>query len=171
MKLVIVFVLICCSYFLGDYVSKIYTNRHKQVSEIIKILEAIRCDISFGLYTLEDIFRKVGGKTDFYMSKFFNNLFCELSKSTEKTLDEIIKQNILSFQKESYLTQKDFEELKEVLLNLGKSDITSQQRLIDLSIENFKKITFETKEDIEKKGNVYKKLAVIMGIMISIILI
>ena len=42
--------------------------------------------------------------------------------------------------------------------------------MIDLSIENLKKITEETKEDISQKGMVYKKLVTIIGIMIGIIL-
>ncbi len=43
--------------------------------------------------------------------------------------------------------------------------------MIDLSIENLKKITGETKEDIKQKGIVYRKLATIVGIIIGIILI
>ncbi|TQW49559.1 stage III sporulation protein AB, partial [Clostridioides difficile] len=54
---------------------------------------------------------------------------------------------------------------------LGKSDIESQQRMIDLSIENLKKQTYETKEDINKKGVLYKKLVTFIGIGICIILI
>ena len=43
--------------------------------------------------------------------------------------------------------------------------------MIDLSIENFKKLTLETKEDIDKKGSVYRKISTIIGIVIGIILI
>ena len=39
------------------------------------------------------------------------------------------------------------------------------------SIENLKKITGETKEDINQKGMVYRKLATIVGLIIGIILI
>ena len=42
--------------------------------------------------------------------------------------------------------------------------------MIDLSIENLKKITVETKEDISQKGMIYRKLATIIGVMIGIIL-
>ncbi|MPM49858.1 hypothetical protein SDC9_96591 [bioreactor metagenome] len=73
--------------------------------------------------------------------------------------------------KETYLQEKEVDELKKLLLTLGRSDIDSQARMIDLSIENLKKITTETKEDVEKKGMVYRKLSTVIGIAIGIILI
>ena len=42
--------------------------------------------------------------------------------------------------------------------------------MIDLSIENLKKITEETKEDVNQKGMIYRKLSTIIGVMIGIIL-
>ena len=38
-------------------------------------------------------------------------------------------------------------------LSLGKSEVESQERLIDLTVENLKKLTVESKEDIKNKGN------------------
>ena len=43
--------------------------------------------------------------------------------------------------------------------------------MIDLAIENLKKLTSESQEDITKKGMVYRKLSAIMGIIVGIILI
>ena len=170
-KIIIIGVLVSCSYLIGDFISKIYTTRRKEVNEIIRILENIRSDISFGRYTLNEVFNRIGNKKDFLLSNFFRCISYDLTKNTDKTLEEVILFNIKNLQKESYLNDKDIEELKEVLISLGKSDVSSQQRVIDLSIENFKKTTLETKEDIEKKGVVYKKLSTIIGVMIGIILI
>ena len=38
--------------------------------------------------------------------------------------------------KETYLQNKEIDELKKLIFTLGKSDIESQSRMIDLSIEN-----------------------------------
>ena len=170
-KIILVLIIISCSYLLGEQIGKIYTKRHIQVNELIKILEIIRMDLSFSMYTLGEIFEKIGYKNDYSISSFFSLLSKELRESTYKTLDEVVNSNIYKLSEENYLNKKDVDELKSVLITLGKSDIASQQRLIDLSIENFKRTTVETKDDIEKKGNVYKKLSTIIGIMISIILI
>ena len=95
----------------------------------------------------------------------------ELHNNQSKVLEEILNDNIEILIKETYLQDNEIDELKKLIITLGKSDIESQTRMIDLSIENFKKLTLETKEDIDKKGSVYRKISTIIGIVIGIILI
>ena len=73
--------------------------------------------------------------------------------------------------KNTYLKENEIEEFKKLILSLGKSEVESQERLIDLTVENLKKLTIESKEDIKNKGNLYKKLITFSGICIGIILI
>ena len=152
-KIFIIGVLIVCSYLIGEYIYKAYTKRHKEVNDLIRILEIMRMDLSFGLCT------------------FYKRLENELHNNSYKVLDEILNDSIQILIKETYLQDKEINELKKLIFTLGKSDIESQSRMIDLSIENLKKITGETKEDIKQKGIVYRKLATIVGIIIGIILI
>ena len=170
-KIIIIGILVACSYLIGEYIYKAYTNRHKQVNDLIRILEIIRMDLSFGMYTLEEIFKRAGGKTEYCTSNFFKKVEDELHNNQSKVLDEIINDNIQMLIKETYLEDKEVDELKKLILTLGKSDIESQTRMIDLSIENLKKLTSETKEDIDKKGLVYRKLSTVIGLVIGIILI
>lgn len=170
-KIFIIGVLIVCSYLIGEYIYKAYTKRHKEVNDLIRILEIMRMDLSFGLYTLEEIFKRLGNKEEFCTSNFFKRLENELHNNSYKVLDEILNDSIQILIKETYLQDKEINELKKLIFTLGKSDIESQSRMIDLSIENLKKITGETKEDIKQKGIVYRKLATIVGIIIGIILI
>ena len=128
-------------------------------------------DLSFGLYTLEEIFKRLGDKEEFCTSNFFKRLENELHNNTYKVLDDVLNDSIHILMKETYLQNKEIDELKKLIFTLGKSDIESQSRMIDLSIENLKKITGETKEDINQKGRVYRKLATIVGLIIGIILI
>lgn len=170
-KIFIIGVLIVCSYLIGEYIYKAYTKRHKEVNDLIRILEIMRMDLSFGLYTLEEIFKRLGDKEEFCTSNFFKRLENELHNNSYKVLDEILNDSIQILIKETYLQDKEINELKKLIFTLGKSDIESQSRMIDLSIENLKKITGETKEDINQKGIVYRKLATIVGLIIGIILI
>lgn len=128
-------------------------------------------DLSFGLYTFEEIFKRLGDKEEFCTSNFFKRLENELHNNTYKVLDEVLNDSIHILMKDTYLQNKEIDELKKLIFTLGKSDIESQSRMIDLSIENLKKITGETKEDINQKGMVYRKLATIVGLIIGIILI
>lgn len=170
-KIIIIAILVGCSYLIGEYIYKGYTKRHKQVHELIRILEIMRMDLSFGLYTLEEIFKRIGDRTEFLTSIFFKKLEYELHNNKSKVLDEILNDNISILSKETYLQNREVDELRKLILTLGKSDIESQERMIDLSIENLKKLTEETQEDINKKGMVYKKLSTIVGLIIGIILI
>ena len=170
-KIFIIGVLIVCSYLIGEYIYKAYTKRHKEVNDLIRILEIMRIDLSFGLYTLEEIFKRLGNREEFCTSNFFKRLENELHNNSYKVLDEILNDSIQILIKETYLQDKEINELKKLIFTLGKSDIESQSRMIDLYIENLKKITGETKEDIKQKGIVYRKLATIVGIIIGIILI
>ena len=83
----------------------------------------------------------------------------------------MLNENIIKLNKETNLQDKEIEELKKLFLTLGQSDIDSQQRLIDLTCENLKKFTSDSKEEILKKGSLYKKLITFIGICIGIILI
>ena len=170
-KIFIIGILIGCSYLIGEYIYKAYTKRHKEVNDLIRILEIMRMDLSFGLYTLEEIFKRLGDREEFCTSNFFKVLEYELHNNPYKVLDEILNDSINILMKDTYLQHKEIDELKKLIFTLGKSDIESQSRMIDLSIENLKKITGETKDDISQKGMVYKKLATIIGLIIGIILI
>lgn len=170
-KIFIIGILVACSYLIGEYIYKAYTKRHKEVNDLIRILEIMRMDLSFGLYTLEEVFFNIGNKKDFILSSFFKNMSNDLREEKDMTLDEILDINTEKLHKESYLQDREVDELKKLILTLGKSDIYSQERMIDLAIENLKKLTSESQEDITKKGMVYRKLSAIMGIIVGIILI
>ncbi len=138
-KIILVGILIGCSYLIGEDISKAYTKRHKQVNDLIRVLEIMRMDLAFGLYTLEEIFKRLGDKEEFCTSNFFKRLENELHNNTYKVLDDVLNDSIHILMKETYLQNKEIDELKKLIFTLGKSDIESQARLIDLSVENSKK--------------------------------
>ena len=129
-------------------------------------------DLAFGMYTLEEIFRNIAVKDEYDFSEFFSKFADELSKEDGKTIDTDTNQETIHIlYKGTYLKENEIEEFKKLILSLGKSEVESQERLIDLTVENLKKLTVESKEDIKNKGNLYKKLITFSGICIGIILI
>ncbi len=170
-KIIFIGLLIGGSYLIGDIIYKSFIKRHKELNEVIGILEIIRMDLSFGLYTLEEIFYRASLKRDYCLCDFFGNMKEDLSKEDGRVLEEILNENIEKVKESTNLKNKEIEEIKKLFLTLGQSDIESQQRLIDLTCENLKKITGDSKEEILKKGSLYKKLITFLGICIGIILI
>ena len=120
-------------------------------------------------YILKTEVEKVKDEYDF--NEFFSKFADELSKEDGKTIDNILNETIHILYKDTYLKENEIEEFKKLILSLGKSEVESQERLIDLTVENLKKLTVESMEDIKNKGNLYKKLITFSGICIGIILI
>ena len=170
-KIFFIGILIGSSYLIGDIIYKTFVKRHKELNEVVNILEIIRMDLAFGLYTMEEIFYRASLKRDYCLCNFFNNMHEDLIKEDGRTLEEILNNNITILKDKTNLQNKEIDEIKKLFLTLGQSDIESQQRLIDLTCENLKKLTSDTKEEIFKKGLLYKKLITFIGICIGIILI
>ncbi|CEN89468.1 stage III sporulation protein AB [[Clostridium] sordellii] len=169
-KIIMISILVACSYLIGEYIYKAYTKRHKQLNELIRILEIMRMDLAFGLYTLDEMFFRIGENKEMSFHMVFKNICKDLRDENNKTLESILDKNLKDMGKDTYLQDREIEELKNLILTLGKGDIESQERMIDLSISNLKKMTEESLEDINKKGNVYKKLSTIIGLVIGIFL-
>ena len=73
-KIFFVGLLIGSSYLIGDTIYKSFIKRHKELNEVISILEIIRMDLAFGLYTLEEIFYRASLKKDYCLCEFFKNM-------------------------------------------------------------------------------------------------
>ena len=169
-KIILIGFLIGSSYLIGEYIYRMYVSRHRQINDLIREFEIIRMDLSFGMYTLEEIFDRISDKHPIAYSRFFKSIANDLKSDNLKTLDGILNDNIDILNKDTYLASKEIDEIKKLISTLGKSDVESQQRMIDLTIDNLKKHTTETKDDISKRGMLYKKLVTFVGIGICIVL-
>ena len=122
-------------------------------------------------YTMEEIFYRASLRKDYCLCSFCKDMKDDLEKEDGKTIKEILNKNTIKLKKDTNLQDKEIEQIKKLFLTLGQSDIESQQRLIDLTCENLKKLTSDSKKEILKKGSLYKKLITFIGICIGIILI
>ena len=105
-KIVMIGILVACSYLIGEYIYKAYVKRHKQISELIRILEVMRMDLSFGLYTLEEIFFRVGENKEFTTSKFFKDMSEDLKNENNITLEKMLENNFVIWKKKRIFKKK-----------------------------------------------------------------
>ena len=89
-KIFLVGMLIGCSYLLGEEISKRYIKRNRQLNDLIRILEIIRMDLSFGMYTLEEIFRNISLKDEYDFKEFFSSFADSLLKEDGKRIEDIL---------------------------------------------------------------------------------
>ena len=73
-KIFFIGILIGSSYLIGDIIHKSFIKRHKELNEVIRILEIIRMDLAFGLYTLEEIFYRASLKKDYCLCNFCKDM-------------------------------------------------------------------------------------------------
>ena len=121
-KIFLIGILIACSYLIGEFIYQAYTKRHKQLNELIRILEVMRMDLSFGLYTLEEVFFNIGNKKDFILSSFFKNMSNDLREEKDMTLDEILDNNTEKSVMLDFM-EKNTRKIETELDNLIKKEI------------------------------------------------
>ena len=122
-KIILVGMLIGCSYLVGEDISKRYIKRHKQLNDLIRVLEIIRMDLAFGMYTLEEIFRNISLKDEYDFNEFFSKFADELSKEDGKTIDNILNETIHILYKDTYLKENEIEDFLEYAKFLYDIDV------------------------------------------------
>ena len=79
-KVFFIGILIGSCYLIGEIIYKAFIKRHKELNEVIRMLEIIRMDLAFGLYTLEEIFYIASLKQDYCLCNFCKDMKEELIK-------------------------------------------------------------------------------------------
>ncbi|WFD09062.1 stage III sporulation protein AB [Tepidibacter hydrothermalis] len=167
-KIVLIIFILICFFLLGEELYRSFKKKYSDISDLVKVLEVLNMQLEFGLYTLEEVFEKIGNKKEFNISYFFEALSIKL-KENNKSLDDIVNESIPIINQKTNLSISEIEEIINLINNLGKSDYYSQKRIIDLAIENLKKNEKEAFLEIKTKGILYKKLSLTMGFLLVII--
>ena len=166
-KIILVGMLIGCSYLVGEDISKRYIKRHKQLNDLIRVLEIMRMDLAFGMYTLEEIFRNIAVKDEYDFSEFFLKFADELSKEDGKTIDNILNETIHILYKDTYLKEneievknkvRELEETKESFTRVNLALTTVEKELNEKSkiIENLQ-LNIVSLSDISKEDKAIKE--------------
>lgn len=163
--------MIICFFLLGEELYRHYKKRHKDISDLIKILEILHMELGFGLYTLGEVFLKLGNKKEFPLWEFFQDLGSRLEQNEISKLEDVLNETITIAKEKTNLDSRELDEIRNLILNLGKSDFYSQERIIDSTIENIKKMQQDAFLEIKTKGILYKKITLIMGFLLGIILL
>ena len=90
-KIFFVGLLIGSSYLIGDTIHKAFIKRHKELNEVISMLEIIRMDLDFGLYTMEEIFYRASLRKDYCLCSFCKDMKEDLEKEGYKNLLELFE--------------------------------------------------------------------------------
>lgn len=159
------------SSFLGYYLSLNCAKRPQQIREIQVLLQIFENEISFLSNLLTDAFDKVYKSSKSEVGEFFKhtiqNLKSEDNLSASQAWEGAIKENI----KKTALNKEDADVLIDFGKMLGKSDLEGQIKNIKLTISQLKLQEKKAEESRSKNEAIFKKLGVLGGIALVIILI
>lgn len=166
MKIILGIAVIACSTQIGILLSKKYVYRLDELDEIKNNFKIMENKIKYTYEPLEDIFSEVAELSSFSIKELFIRTSQNIKqKGAEKAWKDEIKSADLSLKKEDKNILKEFGNL------LGKTNKEGQinqiqfvNTLLDRQIE-------KAKEDKSKNETVYKKLGLIFGIGIVVVLI
>jgi len=166
LKFILSSIIILCSTRVGIEISKKYVLRENELYEFKNNLEIMKNRIEYTYEPLDRVFDFIAKNSNSEVSNVFKNVALNISYNDPTSLlkEEIEKSN-LSINKED----------REIIIsfgnNLGKTEKEGQISNINLTISLLDKQIGQAKREREKNENLYKKLGIIFGIMICVILI
>ena len=167
-KFILLITLFCTSTAIGILISKKYSNRVQILKDLKNALNMFEVKINFSFQTIPEIFKDISDKFEGTVAKIFSNTIKYINEDNllageawEKSVDS----NGYSLKKE------DINSLKTLGKMLGRTDIEGQVSQIELVSSFIEKQIIDAVESKNKNEKMYKKLGVIVGLVLVIVLI
>lgn len=166
LKYISLFFILAISTSIGFKISKKYSTRLRQLSEIQRALNIFEEKIKFTYEPIPDVFKELSIK----FSDEINNIFYMASQNMkimtageawEKALDN----------SETKLTKEDIETLKGLAKMLGKTDLDGQVSEIRLTRKFLETKMKEAEIEKNKNSKMFKTLGATLGLTVVIILV
>lgn len=156
---------------IGILISKKYSNRVENITSMINCLLILDTEIIHLSNPIDIAFKNVDERSDSKVSKIFLDTIINLNNNRNSNLHNAFK-NFLTMESSNYnFTKED----KEILLSLSKvigvTDSDEQNKHFDTAIEQLKIQRKQAIIEAEKNEKLHKKLGVIFGLLIILILI
>lgn len=171
LKFILLIGIFCTSSVIGILISKRYINRLHILKDIKSALNIFEVKLNFSCDTIPEIFIEISKKIKGVAGEIFEDTVDCLGpndansilvgEAWERALDK----------KTDVLKKEDINSLKTLGKLLGKTDIQGQINQIKLVCEFLDKQIEEALEEKNKNEKLYKKLGVIVGLVIVIVLV
>lgn len=165
-KLILLSLVFCTSSIIGILMAKKYSNRLNILKNIKEGLNIFEVKMNFTCDTIPDVFREISTKIEKSSGKIFSDAVVYLQNSSVQQSWE------MSIDKNSdYLKEEDKNILKSLGKLLGKTDINGQIAQLKLVNNFLEKQINDAEEEKNKNEKMYKKLGVIVGMAMIVVLI
>lgn len=165
-KFILLFFVFGTSSVIGILMAKKYSNRLNMLKNIKEGLNIFEVKINFSCDTIPEIFAEIATKIERNSGKIFSDTILYLQNSSVQQAWEMsIDKNLDCLKQEDKVTLKSLGKL------LGKTDINGQIAQLKLVNNFLEKQINNAEEEKSKNEKMYKKLGVIAGIAMVVVLI
>ncbi len=166
LKIVLSIFIVICATNIGILISKKYLYRLQELDEIKDCFNIMETKIRFTYEPISEIFREISEVSSPEIKKMFNNIIENIEKlGAKEGWEKGIKEVDMS------ITKEDKEILKGFGKMLGKTDKDGQLSEINLIISLIDRQIKQAEAERDKNEKFYKKMGLIAGLGIVIILI
>ncbi|WP_157950214.1 stage III sporulation protein AB [Vallitalea okinawensis] len=169
-KYICMAVILACSSLLGFYLSKLDEYRLKELLSVKKMAIMLASEIEYSS-SLVAALEHIAGRLDAPLNNWVMDIAVELSKRTGKPLVTIWNEKCEVYVNQAYLTDSDWEYIRDFGKNLGYLDKSMQHKNIRLFIDYLDDeiVLINNSKDNNKK--MYRSLGILMGLLVVIVLI
>ena len=162
-------ILICASCgLLGLYMGHRGVVRAKHLMEFKQSLLLLKSEIEFAVYALPEAFVNVSNKAGENLRDFYTNISRRLENKAD--LANVWEEGLKEL-KNSNLTDEDLEAIRSLGKSLGSIDAEIQIKAIDMTIMALDDILIRLNAQNVKDGKMYRRLGLLGGMLITVILL
>lgn len=165
--LCLVIVLACGG--LGMMKSQTYSQRLAELAGMKDMIQMLRTEMSYRKDPLPTVFARISA----YKDAVAMNILWECSLRMKESLNfkECWQEAVETACARSCMTEEDLAIIKDLGLQLGKSDVQGQEAMFSLADAKLETQIREAAKDKESRGRMYRGLGFSIGIVIAVILI
>lgn len=166
MKAVIMLITVVCGYCIGNMFASKLKMRRKFLEKMILLLDNFENLIRYKDMTVDELVKWAVKSNEYKELCFLQIIDEENGEFSEKWRDSLDNKQLKAF-----LSNEDINEISLIGVGLGKSDKQGQDAHLKLH-KTLIKNKYETAlKDEQSKGRLYKKLGLLSGIGLSIIIV
>lgn len=172
MKVIGIAMIIASSTLIGFKFNENAKSRIEELKTIRNIVTMLKGEIKYNNATVSEALVRMAGRTYGNFNRFLLDMSESLNGNNQKSIDRMWSEKVKSnFSTSTYLNKNDIKEFAGLGRSIGRYDVESQMKSLDMFIEE---ITVKIEEEGQKaksNGKLYKCMGIMAGIFIVLVII
>ncbi|MFD3157398.1 stage III sporulation protein SpoIIIAB [Haloimpatiens sp. FM7330] len=164
-------IIIFSSTFIGILYGRVCRKRVEELKDLERNIYELKNQMLYTYTSLPEAFYFVFQKSKTFIGKIFLSVSNLLYEGNVKNVYEAFKISIKSQKNKLSINEDDINIMLNLAKSLGESDLSGQQAILNLALENIKKQEEEAEYIMKKNVKMYRYLGFTVGCVLAIMLI